>query len=382
MQAIPSSEEEQEDVDLPPAKEVVVVEEDAAPKLVLWQGVALLTADCLGVGVLALPHDIKTLGWGLGFSFLIANFPINYYAGNLLSVIALDVEDSTSDDIVTPKDDDKGGFELTPSSTTSSSTKENDGAIYRRKSQQYSGIPHQDKQMVTAVEEDVFHDEDIADGDESPHLAEHEETSTSTSTTTQAYDLISITKAVFGAKYVTRLVVLIYYMNLFLVLGDYVLVMGRAVSAIFLDEICLPTAGAIASLLMFAVCQLRTMANLGRKVSLASLLALLIVLLQCIFHHRNSSGGSSTPTTMTVDDNNTDEKEDGIWQRFSAFASIGFAVGSQKLFLNIRHELQHREEASQALAWSLTSYGFAYVLVILLAGSSTCSFVRCSFYFV
>ena len=59
------------------------------------------------------------------------------------------------------------------------------------------------------------------------------------------------------------------------------MVMSRSVAALFGEEnICLPTAGAVASILMFGLCQFRTMANLGRSVSLASLFALLIVLVQ------------------------------------------------------------------------------------------------------
>ena len=61
-------------------------------KLVLWQGIALLTADCMGVGILGLPNDMKLLGWAVGISFLVINCPINYYAGNLLSILATDIE--------------------------------------------------------------------------------------------------------------------------------------------------------------------------------------------------------------------------------------------------------------------------------------------------
>mmetsp|Transcript_10543 Transcript_10543/g.25166 ORF Transcript_10543/g.25166 Transcript_10543/m.25166 type:complete len:183 (+) Transcript_10543:314-862(+) len=59
----------------------------------------------------------------------------------------------------------------------------------------------------------------------------------------------------------------------------------------------------------------------------------------------------------------------------SSLAGIGFAVGSQKLFLNIRHELRHREESSKVLAGSLTCYGLAYGIVIILAGPDPPSFL-------
>ena len=323
-------------------------EDHHSSKLVLWQGVALLTADCLGVGVLALPHDVNLLGWGIGLGFLISNFPINYFAGNLLAVIALDIE--RNHDIAGSSNNT---LELEMASTpTGELDNDNHSQVHGRKSsKKYTRVAKEDK-TIESDEQEAFHDEHEVAVDN-----HHEDELTKT------YDLISISKAVFDNPAITKLVLIIYYTNLFLVLGDYILVMARAVSAMFLDQICIPTAGALASVLMFAICQLKTMANLGRKVSLASLLAMLIVLLQCLFHHRN---GSLPP------DPDDDDDDRSIWQKFSALASIGFAVGSQKLFLNIRHELSDREEASQTLAWSLTTYGMAYLVVIILAGASKC----------
>ena len=57
-----------------------------------WQGAALLTADCLGTGILALPHDIAVLGMWVGVGFLVLNLPINLYAGTILSHAAGHVE--------------------------------------------------------------------------------------------------------------------------------------------------------------------------------------------------------------------------------------------------------------------------------------------------
>ena len=60
-------------------------------------------------------------------------------------------------------------------------------------------------------------------------------------------------------------------------------VMSHAVSAMAgANNLCIPTAGVIASTLMFALSQLRTMANLGRSVSAVSLVALLVVVVQCL----------------------------------------------------------------------------------------------------
>jgi hypothetical protein len=59
----------------------------------VWNGAALLCADCLGTGLLALPHDITVvLGSAWGLFFLILQLPINLYAGSILSDAALYVE--------------------------------------------------------------------------------------------------------------------------------------------------------------------------------------------------------------------------------------------------------------------------------------------------
>jgi hypothetical protein len=48
----------------------------------------------------------------------------------------------------------------------------------------------------------------------------------------------------------------------------------------------------------------------------------------------------------------------------------GFAVASQKLLLNIRHEMKHREESPRSLGIALSLFGTFYVAICLLAGKS------------
>jgi hypothetical protein len=382
--------------------------------LVVWQGIALLTADCMGVGVLGLPNDIKTLGYAAGFAFLLGNFPINFYAGNLLSILALDLErqhEHQQQMHQHDKDDENDSCKTTKSSSATSEvemsqrsrpqTTSTSPTIHKQPSfpQRYAGLSQDhndevietigetngsDKQSASALG-DTFQDEDMH-----VHNDHNITTTTGVSRTSKAdltKDLIHITESTFhpSAAVASAMVKALYYTNLFLVLGDYILVMGRSVSAMFADQICLPTAGAIASILMFGLCQLRTMANLGRTVSLASLLALVIVLMQCLFHHRTESTGNNnngeSENAVVLEE---EEVEDDIWGKFSSLAGIGFAVGSQKLFLNVRNALRHREDASKVLAGSLGVYGLAYVLVILLAGPGTlhnlsllCKSIRC-----
>lgn len=312
-------------------------------KLEVWLGSALLSAECVGVGILALPHDVKNvIGLRYGLFFLILNFPINYIAGNFLSILALDIENKEESH---EQEEDEGKVEM-------------------------MDVVASDDDETDFVE-DSFEDENKDTEDETEVLQNlslsENETHRDVSTTS---DLISISEEVFQSNFVTNCVLTIYYLNLFLVLGDYILVMSRSVSAMFLDRICTPVAGVIASTLIFGICQLKTMSNLGRKVSVASLLAMMIVLLQCLFHHR-----SLDRSTSFQEERQYKVQDPTIWEKFSAFASIGFAVGSQKLFLNVRHELKHREKASKVLAWSLLTYGNIYLMVILLAGTDPPSFL-------
>lgn len=48
----------------------------------------------------------------------------------------------------------------------------------------------------------------------------------------------------------------------------------------------------------------------------------------------------------------------------------GFAVASQKLLLNIRHEMKHRQESPHSLGIALSLFGTFYVAICLLAGKS------------
>jgi amino acid permease len=397
------------------------VESVVDDKLVLWQGIALLTADCMGVGVLALPNDIRVLGWLVGIGFLVANLPINYYAGNLLAELALDIEEKCDGGMMGPHNiHDRRVIEQVPAQEDHLDA---DADVTRRSNRRRQKKHHATNSDIPIVIDDNGEDdlEDIDNSDTSTGIQLTERSikassntrkiadgifrqdfSTATSSGPIVFsnveghtshnndnknnnnnifddsttDLINISQVVFTPKAVaTYMVKSFYYTNLFLVLGDYIIVMARSISAVFSDEICLPVAGMIASTLMFGLCQFRSMASLGRSVSLASLLALFVVIIQCIIHHRSAFSPTSLSGVKDGQRQQDDFEDDGIWGKFSSLAGIGFAVGSQKLFLNIRHELRHREESSKVLAGSLACYGLAYVVVIILAGPDPPSFL-------
>ncbi|GAX29017.1 hypothetical protein FisN_7Hh392 [Fistulifera solaris] len=327
------------------------------------QAALLLTAECLGTGLLALPGNIATLGSFWGFFFLIMQLPINLYAGTILHWTAIDVEQQHELENRWYQESLQQGKIAKTSKKNAQShiiqAKVTDDTDYREINQNTANS------IMSLLSQQQQNDPEWIDllpltactGEKLHH-------------DTATHDFIGFTQALFDHKRATRMVRIIYYTNIFLVLGNYVLVMSHALQAVF-PQLCLPMAGLCACLCMLAVSQLRTMARLGRTASLLSLLALLVVVVQCLHAIHFSPSPTIRPdvrqlTTSTVNN----------WLRkFSALGSIGFAVGSQKLFLNIRHELVDRQKAPQSLALSLSSFGTFYVILVLLAGRNPPSFL-------
>lgn len=298
----------------------------------------LLTTDCMGTGILALPADVQTLGMVWGIIFLITNLPINLYAGTILSNCASFVEDrilnsvSSNDTVYADREEERHAGENDDEFEVST---ERHGEA---KAKDFVGLAS------------LLFDEPILTTEDHRETRQHPRRVT--------YDH-PFTKAVLA----------IYYINIFLVLGNYILVMSHAVDAMAGEKhLCIPTAGIIASTLMFGLSQLRTMANLGRSVSAVSLLALLIVVVQCLVALQQS-GESGAYSEDQEEEVRSDAKTEVAFAKMSALASIAFAVGSQKLLLNIRHEMEDRKQAApKSLSIALVVYGLTYTIVCVLAG--------------
>ncbi|CAB9510982.1 expressed unknown protein [Seminavis robusta] len=337
-------------------------EDPSANDLNIWQGATLLTADCMGTGLLALPEDIKVLGrwWGLGF--LILNLPINFYAGTILSDAAAYVERTQNEENEAYEKRQLEVRQLQQIQEEEELSASSKDGLMMDSPKKIEGIaakntPVWDRLMMIPREIrrvlPLQHD----------HAKVHHDTAT--------YDFIGMTQAMFSSRRATRWVMFLFYCNIFLVLGDYILVMSHAVSAMVGEErLCIPQAGILASTLMYGVSQIRTMANLGRAASIISLSALFVVVGQCLWAvHTNK-----TDVYVEASPEDFDESP-SMLRKLSAMGSIGFAVGSQKLFLNIRHELAERSKAPQTLAASLSAFGIVYVGIILLAGSDPPGFL-------
>ena len=320
------------------------------------QAAFLLMADCMGTGLLALPEDIEVLGRWIGLGFLILNLPINLYAGKILSDTAAHVErvQSEENDIYQRRQNGMmqqqmqeiagDGAEMESMSTGTTSQ---DGVITESPKDSRSQKKKQDKTDYVGVEQTDLTDSEGSSSnnnnnagiDSNPSVTRtntledggHVPTSCPRRTVhhdTATYDFIGMTQALFSSHTTTRMVMAIFYTNLFLVLGDYILVMSHAVSALIGEEaIGLPRAGMLAVILMYGVTQTRTMASLGRTATMVSLLALFVVVGQCLWAvHMNKE-----EHYVAASPEDFDQGSPSMLRKFSALGGIGFAVSSQKV---------------------------------------------------
>jgi hypothetical protein len=334
----------------------------------VWAGAALLTADCLGTGLLALPNDIRTLGLGFGIGFLVANLPINLYAGTILSYAAGYIErkqraeNSRYAELTVVRDEDDDDDDDDGDDILNSNERLLQNRKKHRDQENYSSVSRSDDN--SGFDDDDDEDEDAFEEDPTEAARQH-----SLHHDTATFDFVGMTSALFHKSQATTWVMILFYTNLFLVLGNYILVMSHGVAALLGESwVCIPQAGIVASTLMFAMSQLRTMANLGRSVSIMSLTALLIVVLQCLYFGNQQQQQQSEQVVVAPPP--PDPSEFTILRKMAAVASIGFATGSQKLLLNIRHKFANRVSAPKSLAISLTSFGTFDVVITLLAGPS------------
>jgi len=117
---------------------------------------------------------------------------------------------------------------------------------------------------------------------------------------------------------------------------------------------------------MLAFSQIDSMAKSGRTATAISFTALLIVIVQCLVATRN--------ITDTAE-NDSFHIASTFWRKTSALSSIGFAVGSQKLFLNIRFDMADRSKSAVSLSIALVTFVLAYIIVCLLAGPAPPQFL-------
>jgi hypothetical protein len=186
-------------------------EYESANDLNMWQGAALLTADCLGTGLLALPQDIHVLGRVIGIGFLIVNLPINLFSGTILSRAADHVEEeqSQSEDPIDVDFDD-----TCTESNVVATTVHRDGlvrVVKKQKQTTYSSIFSSDPSN-----ESTDDSSDLSSQQGQPQHVEHPHHPHDSAT----LDYIGLTHKLFpNGTHASQIVMMIFYTNIFLVLG-------------------------------------------------------------------------------------------------------------------------------------------------------------------
>jgi Transmembrane amino acid transporter protein len=246
--------------------------------LSVWQAATLLLADCMGTGLLALPEDIKVLGRWVGLGFLVMNLPINLYAGTILSDAAAHVERTQNEENAAYEQRQNEVKEMQliheeleeelPASSKDALRVESPKKNRGHRNKEYASVGQSDdteSDVSSCIAVGHTNDEDLQIQDQgmvdrTPPSAPAVNTQQKVHHDTATFDFVGMTQAMFFSRRTTQIVLLLYYTNIFLVLGDYILVMSHAVSAMVGEErICIPKAGALAATLMYGVAQIKTM---------------------------------------------------------------------------------------------------------------------------
>ena len=273
----------------------------------------LLVAECVGTGVLALPGCAAMVG-SLGFvAILFSNVALQIYAGSLLTWAAEAAERK---------------------------------ATYAACEALHVG---------SALHVDRLEDEDEeldggGGGESPPPLA------------TMPRDFVELS-ALVGAP--TRGIACCWYLNLVLVLGQYLVVMARALRlAVDLGGGCDVLASLLASCaVLLVLAQLPTLEAIGRgaaQVSLASVVAILGLAVAATPAEAPRPLPSRTATPLRA---------------FAAASALTFAMSTTKLFLNVRLEMTRPADARGALFRGVAAFSVLYLVVALGTGRDPPPFI-------
>jgi len=194
------------------------------------------------------------------------------------------------------------------------------------------------------------------------------EASDSPLTTPRVRDYFQLSMRLYKDKapWKRRIVSGIYYSNLVLILGNYILTMSKSIQSMLGKTVCLPTCGMIAFIQLLVTNQNRTFAHLGGGwLPFVSILSVVIVLVVCTISARMSDPPEETE----------EEPETSMFKFAAATSGIAYAVGSQKLLLNVRQDLRETKAAVPALRIALLCYVGAYFLVCIVSGPNPAPFL-------
>lgn len=278
----------------------------------------ILTAECVGTGVLALPGCAHTLGLIPFFALLGFQVGLNGYAGMLLAQAAQICERRAS-------------YNLCAETTTPLHDDVDEASAW--------GGADEAEAALDAV---VFGAEAAPVAVERPR------------------DFLDLAHKLDAGPRTTRIVGFCWYGNLFLIAAQYLVVMARALRAAVPIEGCAVLASLLASCAaVLVLSRLPTLDAIGRGAAQISFLAVVLILGACVRETANTLPNAWPAVALDGG---------GLAALAAAAGSVTFSMTSTKLLLNVRLEMAQPEEARSALGGGLAAYTTLYALVALLAG--------------
>lgn len=151
---------------------------------------------------------------------------------------------------------------------------------------------------------------------------------------------------------------IVLYLYVFLILGEYHLIMARSVQGTFYDaSLCRPVAGIIASVIVFLSNQVRTLHNIA-LLSIVSVVTIFIVLTICL----NDMISDSKPIGSAGVEHNLVASVN-FWDFYGAFSTLIFAWAGQKIYLEIMTEMRDSKDFTKSLSGAYPFIFIGYAVV-------------------
>jgi len=155
----------------------------------------------------------------------------------------------------------------------------------------------------------------------------------------------------------------VLYVYIVLLLGDYMVVLSMNVQGIFyISRLCRAIAGVVVGALLLATNQIRTLhgVSISAIVSNSTIVIVLAICMQLVWEGKGleSEGLQNDPVkrvSVTTD----------FWKVFSSMSSFIFAMGGQKIYLEIMSEMRNPSDFPKSLSAAFSFMFVCYTVIIV-----------------
>jgi len=147
---------------------------------------------------------------------------------------------------------------------------------------------------------------------------------------------------------------LFLYVYIFFVLGEYLLVSGKAVQGMFYsDPICIETATFYVVCVLLPLNQVRTLHSVA-LLSIISIVTVLIVLAMCLFYLIKGGIVEGSQTEWVA--------AKSFWDVFSGFSTIVFAYAGHTIYIEMMYEMHTPGDFAKTINLTYPFMVFIYIL--------------------